>query len=134
MTILEQARKYRAIIESAMSLTDDKLASEAPELFPALVESGALVKAGTRINWNGKIKKAAVDLWDTVENHPDNAPTLWADLAYRDGYRFIPEIITVTEAFAKDECGWWEDELYRSKVDNNVYTPAQYPLNWELVE
>lgn len=131
MDILEQAKRYRAVIESAMSLTDDKLASEAPALFPLLAESGALVKAGTRINWNCTIKKAAVDLWDIAENNPDNAPTLWVDLEYKDGYRFIPETITVTEAFAKDECGWWEDELYCSKVNSNVFTPSQYSDNWE---
>lgn len=133
MNILEQARKYRAIIEYAMSLTDDKVASEAAVLFPSLTESGALVKAGTRINWNGKVKKAAVDLWDTKENNPDNAPNLWADLTYKEGYRIIPETITVTEAFSQDECGWWGVDLYRSKVNGNVYTPAQYANNWEKV-
>lgn len=133
MNVLEQARKYRAIIESAMSLTDDKLASEAPELFPSLAESGTLIKAGTRINWNGTIKKAAVDLWNTSENNPDNAPALWADLDYKDGYRFIPEVITVATAFAKDECGWWNGVLYRSLLDSNVYTPDAYPTGWEPI-
>lgn len=132
MNIMEQARKYRAVIESAMSLADDKLASEAPEFFPSLTESGVLVKAGTRINWKGVVKKAAVDLWDTAENNPDNAPTLWADLGYKDGYRIIPETITVTTAFAKGECGWWGEVLYRSLLDSNVYTPAAYPAGWEI--
>jgi hypothetical protein len=134
MTILEQARKYRAVIETAMGLTDDKLASEAPVLFPSLKEDGSLVPVGTRINWNGVCKKAATDLWDTVENNPDNAPALWADLNYKDGYRYIDEVLTVTTAFAKDECGWWNDVLYRSLVDGNVYNPEQYSANWAVVE
>lgn len=133
MDILEQARKYRAVIETAMSLTDDKLASEAPDLFPSLAESGALVKAGTRVNWNGVIKKAAVDLWDTAQNNPDNAPDLWQDISYKEGYRIIPDTLTVTTAFAKDECGWWNDVLYRSLLDANVYTPEAYPQGWEAV-
>lgn len=98
-----------------------------------LKENGALVGAGTRINWNGTVKKAAVDLWDTKENNPDNAPTLWADLEYRDGYRIIPETITVTTAFLAGEYGWWGDTLYRSKKDANVYTPAVRPDDWEKV-
>ena len=113
---------------------DDKTASTAPDMFPRLKEDGALVSAGTRINWGGTVKKAAVDLWDTVENNPDNAPALWADIDYKDGFRIIPEVITVTTAFSKDECGWWGDTLYKSLVDNNVYTPEQYALNWETVE
>ena len=134
MNILEQARKYRAIIEAALSLTDDKLASEAPTLFPTLKEDGSLIKVGTRINWNGTLKRAAVDLWDTVDNNPDNAPTLWEDLNYREGYRTIPEVITVGTAFSKGERGWWMDDLYESAIDNNVWTPAAYPAGWKLVE
>ena len=133
MSYIEDARKMRPIIEMASASLDDKTASEAAELFPKLKGDGSLVKAGTRVNHNGVIKKAAVDLWDTVENNPDNAPALWEDLQYRDGYRIIPEVITVTTAFAKDECGWWGDVLYRSLIDANVYTPAQYPNGWEVM-
>lgn len=131
MSHIKTARTLRKIIEKAAVSLDDKTASEGAMLFPRLKQSGELIPAGTRINWNGTIKKAAVDLWDTNENNPDNAPDLWADIAYKDGYRFIPEVITVTEAFAKDELGWWKDTLYKSKVDNNVYTPEQYADNWE---
>lgn len=134
MDILEQARKYRAIIEKAMALTDDKIASEAPALFPALEESGALVPHGTRINWNGTLKRAAVDLWDTAENNPDNAPALWENIEYREGYRIIPEVITVGTAFALGEYGWWEGKLYKSLIDVNVYTPATYPAGWEEIK
>ena len=133
MNILEQARKYRAIIEGAMTSVDDKTASEAPDLFPALKADGSLVRAGTRINWYGAVKRAAVDLWDTAENDPDHAPTLWEDIAYRNGYRIIPEVITAGTAFSKDEIGWWGDELYRSLINANVYTPAQYAAGWETV-
>ena len=133
MSYIDDARKMRPIIEMASASLDDKTASEAAELFPKLKGDGSLVKAGTRVNHNGVIKKAAVDLWDTVENNPDNAPALWEDLQYRDGYRIIPEVITVTTAFAKDECGWWGDVLYRSLIDANVYTPAQYPNGWEVM-
>ena len=129
----KEALRLRAIVEQAAASLDDKTASTAATLFPRLRQDGALVKAGTRINWNGTIKQAAVDLWDTAENNPDNAPTLWADIQYRNGYRIIPETITVTTAFADGEYGWWGDTLYRSKVGSNVYTPAQYADNWEAV-
>lgn len=128
----EHALKLRAAIVQGSTSLDDKTASTAPDMFPRLKGDGSLVSAGTRINWNGVVKKATADLWDTPANSPDVAPTLWVDINYKDGYRIIPETITVTEAFAKDECGWWGDTLYRSTVDNNVYTPAQYSLNWEL--
>ena len=129
-----EALKLRTLIERAAESLTDKEASEWAMLFPRLKQDGSLVKAGTRINWNGVLKKAAVDLWDRPENNPDNAPTLWEDLPYKDGYRIIPEVITVTEAFALDECGWWNDVLYKSLLDANVYTPEQYASGWEVVE
>lgn len=129
-----RAIQLRAVIEQAAQTLDEKTISEAPELCRTLKQDGSLVRAGTRINWNGTIKKAAVDLWDTEVNDPDHAPSLWADIDYRDGYRIIPETITVTTAFSKGEKGWWTDgKLYESKVDSNVYTLAQYADNWKEI-
>lgn len=133
MDILERARLIRKnILLSSVSLEDID-ASKTPELFSQLNENGDLVSTGTRINWNGTIKRATVDLWDTVTNNPDNAPTLWEDISYKEGYRIIPETISAGAAFAKDEYGWWNDLLYKSLIDNNVWTPDAYPSGWTLV-
>ena len=133
MNILERARMLRKnIIVSSASL-EDKVASETPELFARLNQNGELIKVGTRINWNGVLKRASADLYDTLENNPDNAPTLWEDIEYKEGYRIIPQTITVGTAFSKDELGWWENTLYKSLLDNNVWTPEQYPSGWEIV-
>ena len=126
-----EAIYLRSIVEKASASLDDKTASTAATLFPRLKADGSLVTAGTRINWNGTIKKASVDLWDTAENNPDNAPALWQDIEYKDGYRIIPDTLTVTTAFAKGECGWWNGVLYRSKYEGNVYSPAVNPDGWE---
>ena len=130
----DEALRLRAIVEQAAASLPDKEASEGAALFPRLTQDGSLVSAGTRINWGGVIKRAAVDLWDTADNSPDNAPTLWEDILYRDGYRIIPDVITAGTAFALDELGWWGDKLYKSLLSANVYTPEQYPNGWELQE
>jgi hypothetical protein len=129
------------VIDAGRRLVDDKTASISPELYELMTYSERepdaeipLIKNGTRINWHGTLKRAAVDLWDIEENNPDNAPTLWEDINYRAGHRIIPDVITVGLAFSKGETGWWGDVLYRSKVNANVYTPEQYALNWEQVE
>ena len=127
------ARAQRKAIETAVPSLDDKIASTSPSLFPRLTEGGTLVKAGTRINWGGTLKRAAVDLWDTAENNPDNAPTLWEDIEYRNGFRIIPETITAGTAFSLGECGYWGEVLYKSLIDANVWTPDAYPTGWEIV-
>ena len=122
-----------ALIQALLTLregADDSVASLSVGAYPTLKGSGGLIKAGTRINYNGVIKRASVDLWDTSENSPDNAPSLWEDISYREGYRIIPEVITSGTAFMKDECGWWGDILYISLIDNNVWTPSAYPGGW----
>lgn len=133
MTYIEQARKLRPIVVKAAQFLDDKDASEAIALFDGMRYDGSLIKTGTRINWNGALKQAAADLWDTETNNPDNAPTLWVDIAYREGIRIIPETITAAEAFALDELGWWQEHVYRSTIAANVYTPDQYAAGWGLV-
>lgn len=109
-----EALKLRAIIESAAVSLDDKTASEGAVLFPRLKQDGSLVSAGTRINWNGTIKRAAVDLWDTEENNPDNAPDLWNDLEYREGYRVLTGEIPAANPVQVDEICWYEDVLYKT--------------------
>ena len=130
MITISRARQLRKMIETLSANLSDAEASTSAELFPRLKEDGSLVSAGTRINWYGNVKRAAVDLWDRTENNPDNAPTLWEDLAYRDGIRIILDVITAGTAFAKDELGWRGDVLYRSTLDGNVWTPEQCPAGW----
>ena len=129
----KEARAMRVLIEQGAASLTDLQVSTAPEVLPRLKYDGSLIANGTRINWGGSIKRAAVDLWDTEANDPDHAPTLWEDVLYRDGYRIIPETITVGLQFSNGELGWWGDKLYRSLLDANVWTPSAYPAGWELV-
>lgn len=130
-----EALKLRALIEQAVVSLDDKSASEGASLFPRLKGDGSLVKTGTRINWNGKIKRAANDLWDTVENNPDHAPDLWDDIEYRDGYRVLTGPISATNPVQPGECCWEQDVLYRNILGvASTYLPSEYPAGWEVVE
>ena len=129
-----EAIRLRAIVETAAVSLDDQKASEAAALFPRLKGDGSLIPAGMRVNYGGTIKRAAVDLWDTEASSPDNAPTLWEDIAYRAGYRIAPEVFTATNAASKGERIWFGDVLYESTMDGNVYTPEQYAAGWEMIE
>ena len=130
----EEARAWRAQLDKALPTVPDKDASGCVDLYPTLKQDGKLIKAGTRINWGGWLKQATVDLWDTEENDPDHAPTLWVKIQYKDGVRVIPDVISAAEAFALDELGWWDGAIYKSLIAANVYTPDAYPQGWELQE
>ena len=129
---LNGAREVRAAMDAAGAQLDDAAASKSVLIYPTLQYNGALIEAGTRINWNGRLKRAAVDLWDIAENTPDVATDIWEDINYKNGYRIIPETITAGLAFSKDEIGWWGNVLYKSIYDGaNVWTPEQYAAAWE---
>lgn len=133
MITREEALAFRRLVELGAQSLGDKDVSTAPDVLPRMTYSGELIKNGARINWNGAIKRAAVDLYDTEENNPDTAPNLWENVLYRDGIRVIPDVITPGLAFAKGERGWWGDDLYESLIDSNVYTPEQYPSGWKKI-
>lgn len=129
-----QAERIRAQVEAGAAALPDAEASREPSLTRKMRYDGSLIKVGTRIDWGGVLKRAAVDLWDTEENNPDNASDLWENVLYRDGIRVIPDVITAGLAFSYGELGWWGDVLYRSILPGektNVYTPEQYPAGWE---
>jgi hypothetical protein len=134
MITRDKALKIRALAMSSAAALKDTEASIIPEMFPTLKADNSLVPAGTRINWNRTLRKATVDLWDTVENNPDNAPELWEAVSYQGSYRVIPEVITSTQTFAKGEKGWWKDALYESLYDANVWNPDQFAAGWQKVE
>lgn len=125
----------RVIFRAQVNSLDipDATASRMVDYYPTLTGDGSLIKAGTKINWGGQLKKAAVDLWDTETNTPDAAPTLWTDIAYKDGIRIAPETFTSTNAAAMDELMWFGEHIYRSEMAGNVYTPEQAPNAWELI-
>ena len=128
----DAALAQRESMNTAGEYLSDAQASTVATIYPGLKYDGSLVENGTRVYWGGVLKRAAVDLWDTEGNDPDNAPELWEDVLYRDGYRIIPETITVGLAFSEGEVGWWGDVLYKSLVNANVWTPEQYPEGWEI--
>lgn len=128
----DEAQALRAARETAPEALTDNAALLVPKLFSTLGGAGALVKAGTRINYNGKLYRAACDLWDYAENNPTNSPTLWELVTYKNGIRDIPEVITVTSAFYKGELGYWNGDIYESLIENNVWTPEANPSGWLL--
>lgn len=126
-----EAIEMRRAIERGSKSLSDKEVSITPEILPRMRYTGKAIEAGTRINWYGKVKSAAVTLWDREDNDPDRAPGLWNDINYRKGIRVIPEHILVTAPFSEGEEGIDDNDIvWVSKYNNNVYTPVQYEANW----
>ena len=130
----EEAKEAIASFVAIRDSATDAVASDNIAAFRTLHNNKKEVLAGTRINWNGQLYRAAVTLFDNEQSTPDVAPTLWEKVMYKDGIRIIPETITAGLKFSKGEQGWWtDDKIYASTIGNNTWTPAQSPQFWKLV-
>ena len=134
----DEALKLRAIVEKAAESLDNKTAFEGKALFPNPKDAetfwdGHLITTGTRIRWKGELKFAMNDLWAYASNNPDNAPSLWDHISYKQGERIIPAVIPASLAFDKGEKGWYGDVLFISLIPANVWTPDENPAGWEAV-
>ena len=133
MTKLEIAQQIRKLLEMLADTQTDAVASEIPSLFPTLTYTGKLIKNGTRIRWNDKLYIAAYDTYDRQDTDPDHDTNGWTILQYTDGYRNIPDVMTTTNMFKKDEIGYRNGKLWKSLIDNNSWTPEAYPNGWAEV-
>lgn len=129
-----QARAFFAALRTLRDGATDAQASTAVDLYPTMKYDMEIIRVGTRINFNGTLYRAAVDLYDSESQNPDNAPNLWERIEYHNGVRIIPETITAGTAFGYKELGYWEKDgcVYRSEMADNVWTPEQYPTAWTL--
>ena len=126
---------FLAARDAALGVVDDDTAVQScVAIFPKMQFDGGLIKYQSRIQFEGKLYRARQDLWDTESSTPAKSPNLWSEIIYSGGIREIPESITPDAAFAKDEKGKWKGIVYISLIDNNVWTPDQYPAGWKIAE
>lgn len=134
-----KAERWHELLGKSTTQLTDAEASEVPTMFDRWEDypegyefKKEDVANRLRVYYSGK-------LWAVTQPHkkqadwtPDVAVSLYEHVPYRNGYREIPEYITAAHPFRKDEEGIDADDVvWISKVDNNVYTPTQYPANWE---
>lgn len=135
MMILEQAQAIRDSMNKVTSTLTDEQAIEVKELYQ-LWEVGIDYAVDDVRRHNDKLFRCLQAHTSQADWTPDVVPALWVEIAADSEYREIKENMLPTEAFAIDEIGWYqtEDNLYKSLIDANVYTPDAYPAGWEQVE
>lgn len=95
------------------------------------------VPVGTPYKWQGQVYK----LWqqhDATQQpdwSPDKAVSLWDICHTTDPAKAKPYAAPQGSRglYQTGECCLWEGQVRRSTVDNNAYSPADCPDNWEAV-
>ena len=63
---------------------------------------------------------------------PEELPAQWGFVWSDDPAHAKPFVALSTSPYMKDNCCLWEGVAYRSTIDNNVWSPADYPGGWEV--
>lgn len=62
---------------------------------------------------------------------PEKLPAQWRFKWSTDPAKALPFIKLATSPYNIGDCCTWEGSTYRSTIDNNVFSPAEYPQGWE---
>lgn len=132
MDIIERARILRRKIEQNAAVMPDEDALNYAELFPnwSITE----YSAGDRVRYNGTLYKALQGHTAQPDWTPDAAPSLWAEVLIPDP-NVIPEWRQPDNAnpYMIGDRVMFEGKVYESLIDNNVWSPADYPEGWQEV-
>ena len=130
--IVEQANAIKAAMTTAGAMLTDAQALEVIDLYDQWTV-GVTYKVDTRIRYGEKLYKVLQKHTTQADWTPDVTPALYVEVAPAGEYREIKDNMLSTEAFAKGEVGWYQskDNLWKSLIDANVYTPETYPAGWE---
>ena len=69
---------------------------------------------------------------DIYPAEPEELPAQWGFVWSDDPSHAKPFVALSTSPYMKDNCCLWEGVAYRSTIDNNVWSPADYPDGWEV--
>ena len=64
---------------------------------------------------------------------PEELPAQWGFVWSTDPAKALPFIALSTSPYMIGECCTEGGVTYRSKLDNNVWRPSEYPAGWEAV-
>lgn len=92
--------------------------------------------AGQAVRDDGQVWKLLQPYDSTVyKDHPNDMRARWGLMHTKDPAKakpFVPAQRT-SGMYMLNECCTEGGKVYRSKVDNNVWTPGEYPDYWEEV-
>ncbi|RHN01459.1 carbohydrate-binding protein [Dielma fastidiosa] len=132
MSLVEQARLLRKQWQQLLPANDDTKIIDCEDLVD---------------NWDIGIDYAVNDIrkfdgqvYRCVQAHtsqdgwePSQTPALWAikHTKNKDNPKPYVQPTGAHDAYMMDEVVLFDDAVYISKVNNNAYSPVDYPANWQ---
>ena len=130
----DAALPVRESMDAAGAMLTDEQAAAVPALYSAW-ETGTAYNAGDRRTYGGVLYKCLQAHTSQDDWTPDVAVSLWSTVLIPDP-DVIPDWVQPdsTNAYMKGDKVRYNGVVYRSLIDNNVWSPDAYPAGWEIVE
>ena len=125
---------------SQVQTLSDEMALEVPSVFPVW-QAGVEYEVGFKLRHNDILYKVLQAHTSQDDWSPDVAVSLFAKVIVGEvdpetGEIDIPEWVQPdsTNAYMTGDKVMYEGAAYESTIDNNVWSPADYPAGWQIVE
>ena len=130
-----EATDFRATVDALIQSMTDEEAVASQVLFPNW-QSGKFYALDKRVRYGGKLYKVLQAHTSQSDWTPDVAASLFACLLTDEESGTIQEWVQPdsTNGYSVGDQVIYNGVIYTSLIDNNVWSPADYPAGWQLVE
>ena len=136
LTKEEQLENQRNLALTFFAETlSDAQALQVPMLFDEFDGNGVAYEVGKRVLYNGVLYKVIQAHTSQVGWTPIAAPSLFAKVINETIDGSIPEFEQPdsTNPYMKGDRVIFNGKIYESLIDNNVYSPSDYPAGWKEI-
>ena len=136
MAMLTGTDTAPVVANYAVMLTSvaDDVAEKIPEVFPAWDGNGKQYKTGDRVQYNGVLYKVLQDHTSQSTWTPSDAPSLFSKvLTSTTGEPQEWQQPDSTNPYMKGDKVLFNGKVYESIIDNNVWSPTDYPAGWKEI-
>jgi hypothetical protein len=118
----------------ANQVTDDIVALSIQEFYD-IWEVGVSYSVGRYITHNDILYKVLTEHMSQAEWTPDVSPSLFAKVLIDPSGETIPEWVRPdsTNAYMIGDKVMFENNIYESIIDNNIWSPTEYPAGWKQI-
>lgn len=133
ISTIEEAEQLRQELNEIISEMTDEEAVERPILFPNW-KTGKEYTVNERVRYGGRIFKVLQNHTSQDDWTPSRAPSLFAEiLTSEDGEPQEWQQPSSTNPYLTGDKVIYNGLVYESLIDNNVWSPANYPQGWKLI-
>ena len=133
ISTIEEAEQLRQELNEIIGEMTDEEAIERPIFFPNW-KSGKEYTINERVRYGGRIFKVLQNHTSQEDWTPSRAPSLFAEiLTSETGEPQEWQQPSSTNPYLTGDKVIYNGQIYESLIDNNIWSPVDYPQGWKLI-